>query len=116
MRKKIFLIFCIVLNLNPVFAFKYSEADKDMFYTSFLEGYFSEFEKSIEKLNISQDKKIMFMEAVKQRTSRYDLINSSWNCIEKYPISQIVEASVECTSEWSQKQLEENKDLFDLLK
>ncbi len=110
----LFLVF--VFQINSAFAFTYSNSDKDMFYEAFLEGYFTEMEKSVNQLDIEPEKKTEFLSALKKRTNKQDLINSSWNCIQNYPISQIVAASVICTTEWTSLQFENNKDLFELLK
>lgn len=118
MKKMIFFICSSIIlsSLNISFAFEYSQEDKDIFYDAFLDGYFTEIEKSVNKLNIEQEKKDLFMQNLKKRINRNELINSSWECINKFPIEQIVEASVICTSSWSQKQNENNKDLFNMLK
>ena len=118
MRKIIIFIFLSIIfsSLNISLAFEYSQEDKDIFYDAFLEGYFTEMEKSINNLNIEQEKKDNFIQNLKKRTNRNELINSSWNCIQKFPIEKIVEASVICTYSWTQKQIESNKDLFDMLK
>ncbi len=118
MRKIILFIFSLIIfsSLNTSFAFEYTQEDKDIFYDAFLEGYFTEIEKSINNINIEQEKKDKFIQNLKKRTNRNELINSSWSCIQKFPIEKIVEASIICTSDWSQKQIESNKDLFDMLK
>ncbi len=110
------LLMIITLSINSAFAYKYSEQDKEKFYNAFLEGYYTEMEKSVNKLNIDQSKKTKFMTELKKRTNKEDLINSSWSCIQKYPIQHIVPASVICTAEWTTHQTERNKDLFELLK
>ena len=107
-----FFLFCI----NPIYAFEYSESDKEMFYSAFLDGYFTEMEKAVDKLDIAQEKKDKYIAQLKQRINREELMNSSWGCIKKYPLQQIVAASVICTADWNKKQSENNKDLFDLLK
>lgn len=118
MKKIIILLFvlCLNLNLNSVSAYTYTENDKNMFYDAFLEGYFTEMEKSVNQLNIEQIKKEKFMNELKLKTKKQDLINSSWSCIKKYPLEQIVSASVICTSDWASKQTEINKELFKLLR
>ncbi len=114
---KILIILLFTVNVSVfTYAFEYCEEDKNMFYNAFLEGYFTEMEKAVNKLEIEQVKKDKFLSSLKQRTNKTDLINSSWTCIQSYPIEQIVAASVICTSDWTNKQFEENKDLFDLLK
>ena len=114
--KSLVAIFAIINTSLYACAFQYCEEDKNMFYDAFLDGYFTEMEKTVDKLNIEQEKKDKFIASLKQRTNKTDLINSSWNCIQSYPIEQIVAASVICTSDWTNKQAEENKDLLDLLK
>ena len=118
MKKIILFIFLSIIfsSLNTSVAFEYTQEDKDIFYDAFLEGYFTEMEKSINNLNIEQEKKDNFIQNLKERTNRNELINSSWSCIQKFPIEKIIEASVICTSSWTQKQIENNKDLFDMLK
>ncbi len=110
----VFLVFSLSVNIS--YAYKYTEKDKDMFYNAFLDGYFTEMEKSVAKLNIDQAKKTQFMTQLKQRTNKQDLIKSSWDCIQKYPIQHIVPASVICTADWTQTQSEKNKELFEMLK
>lgn len=105
-----------VLNFNPVFAFNYNETDKHMFYDAFLDGYFTEMAKSIDQMDIDESKRERLMNAIKKQTNKQELINSSWDCIQKYPIEQIVPASVICTSDWTKKQTIKNKNLFKLLK
>lgn len=102
--------------VNPIYAFDYTAEDKNMFYSAFLDGYFAEMQKAVNQLNIDQSKKDSFMDELKKRTNKQELINSSWNCIQKYPLQQIVSASVICTSDWAGKQTQQNKDLFELLK
>ena len=116
--KKFSFLFLITIFLfsNSAFAFQYCEQDKIMFYDAFIDGYITEMQKNVDKLNIKQEKKDQFMELLKQRVNREYLIKSSWNCIQAYPIKQIVSASVICTADWSKKQHENNKDLFELLK
>lgn len=106
----------LISALNPAMAYKYTDEDKNMFYDAFLDGYFTEMQKSVNQLEIDQSKKTLFMSELKKRTNKHELINSSWSCIQKYPLQQIVPASVICTSEWTNKQTEKNKDLFELLK
>ncbi len=106
----------ILINFNYAYAYKYSEEDKEMFYNAFLEGYFTETEKSVNNLNIDASKKAQFLKELKQRIDKTELINSSWSCIQKYPIQQIVAASVICTADWNKSQTEKNKDLFEMLK
>ena len=112
----ILTIFFTLIFINPIYAFEYTESDKEMFYSAFLDGYFTEMEKAVNKLDIAQDKKDKFITELKQRINRKDLMDSSWGCIKKYPLQQIVAASVICTADWNKKQSEINKDLFDLLK
>ncbi len=109
-------ILIFALNFNSVFAFNYTETDKEMFYDAFLDGYFTEIAKSINQMNIEQSKKDKLVETIKKQTNKQELINSSWDCIQKYPIQQIVPASVICTSTWTQKQALENKKIFDSIK
>lgn len=114
--KFLLTLWIIFINFMPSYAYKYSEQDKDMFYSAFLEGYFTEMEKAVEKLDVPQEKKDKFMLELKRKTNKQELVNSSWSCIEKYPINQIVSASVICTSDWTNRQTEKTKDLFDYLK
>lgn len=111
-----FLILLIFLSFNSAYAFNYTEEDKNMFYDAFIDGYVTEMAKAVNQLEIEQNKKDAFMSALKQNINKNDLINSSWNCIQSYPIEQIVTASVLCTSNWTNSQTEKNKKLFDLLK
>lgn len=106
----------LAFNFNTVFAFNYNEADKNMFYDAFLDGYFTEMAKSVSQMDIEESKKEKLMNAIRKQTDKQELINSSWGCIQKYPIDQIVPASVICTSDWTKKQTIKNKDLFKLLK
>ena len=109
-------ILIFALNFNSVLAFNYNETDKEMFYDAFLDGYFTEITKSVNKMDIEQSKKDKLVETIKKQTNKQELINSSWACIQKYPIQQIVPASVICTSTWTQKQALKNKELFNLIK
>ncbi len=109
-------ILIFALNCNSVFAFNYTETDKEMFYDAFLDGYFTEIAKSINKLDIEQSQKDKLVKTIKQQTNKQELINSSWACIQKYPIQQIVPASVICTSDWTQKQALKNQNLFNSIK
>lgn len=114
--KKLSYLLLILICANPVFAFKYSEQDKNMFYDAFLDGYITEMQKTVDQLEIEQEKKDKLINEIKKQTKKQDLINSSWACIQSYPIEQIVSASVICTSDWTNKQAEKNKNLFKMLK
>ncbi len=114
--RKIFTLLLFLIFVNPAFAFEYTENDKVMFYNAFLDGYFTEMQKSINNLQIEQSRKDKLMSELKANTNRQELINSSWGCIQKYPIQQIVSAAVLCTTEWNGKQISQNKELYDLLK
>jgi hypothetical protein len=114
--KFLLLFLCLIGISNTCFAYKYCEDDKRMFYDAFLDGYITEMKSSVEKLNIEQEKKDKFISLLQERIDREYLIKSSWECIQKYPVEQIVSASVICTTEWNKKQTQTNKDLFDLLK
>lgn len=111
----IFALFLMCLS-NNCFGYTYCEDDKRMFYDAFLDGYITEMKNSVAKLEIDQEKKDKFISLLQKRIDREYLIKSSWDCIQKYPVQQIVSASVICTTEWNEKQTETNKDLFDLLK
>ncbi len=110
-----FLFLILLLNFNPVWAFNYSENDKNMFYDAFIDGYVTEMAKTVNQLDIEQSKKDNFIAALKKNINKKDLMNSSWTCIKSYPIEQIVSASVICTSEWTSKQAKKNKELLSLL-
>lgn len=110
----IFLTF--LFTCNSVFAFKYSNEDKDMFYSAFLEGYFTEIEKAVNKLDMEQEKKENFIKTIKENTNKKFLEDSSWSCIQTYPIRQIVAASVICTAPWANEQAEINKKLYEQIK
>ncbi len=114
--RKIFTLLLFLIFVTPVFAFEYSENDKTMFYNAFLDGYFTEMQKSINNLKIEQSRKDKLMSDLKANTNRQELMSSSWDCIQKYPIQQIVSAAVICTTEWNDKQISKNKELYDLLK
>lgn len=114
---KLFLILYIcILSTGIVQAHKYGEEDKTMFYNAFIDGYITEMQKSVDKLDVEQEKKDKFMYLLKENIDKKFLIKSSWKCIQKFPIEQIVPASILCTSEWNKKQSEKNKDLFEVLK
>ncbi len=110
------ILYCLFFCLNSASAFEYTENDKNMFYDAFIDGYIAEMTKSIEKLNIEKSKKQEFITKLKSEINKQELIESSWNCITKYPIEQIVAASVICTSDWNKKQSEKNKSLYKILK
>lgn len=116
MKKTIFFALFLICLCNNCFAYQYCENDKRMFYDAFLDGYITEMKNNVAKLNIEQEKKDKFIYLLQKRIDREYLIKSSWDCIQKYPVQQIVSASVICTTEWNEKQTETNKDLFDLLK
>lgn len=115
MRSFIFFII-FLLTANSVFAYNYTENDKNMFYDAFLDGYFTEMQKVINNLEIDQTKKDKFMTELKKNVNKQELIKSSWDCIKKYPIKQIISASVICTVDWNKSQENKNKELFELLK
>ncbi len=115
MKNLIYLFLNLFLTFNSVFAFEYSEQDKDMFYDAFIDGYMAEITKNINQLDIEQSKKDKFISSLKNSIDRQNLINSSWDCIKKYPIQQIVSASVICTEDWNNNQIKKNKEIFDLL-
>ncbi len=116
MRIFILLIFFFFFNFNPAIGFNYTEEDKNLFYEAFIDGYLTEMTKAVNQLEIEQTKKDKFISSLKQNINKKDLINSSWNCIQSYPIEQIVTASVICTYEWTNSQTQKNKKLFELLK
>ncbi len=109
-------LFLMIAFSFPAYAFKYSENDKQMFYDAFLDGYYTEMQKSIDKLDIEQEKKDKFMAALKKNTNKQELINLSWDCIKTYSIKQIISAAVICTQDWNKVQRARNKDLFEMLK
>ncbi|MCD7779194.1 MAG: hypothetical protein LUH05_00790 [Candidatus Gastranaerophilales bacterium] len=110
------LFFTFIITFNPVFAFDYTEEDKKMFYDAFIDGYVTEMTKTVNQLDIEQEKKDKFTFELKKNIDKKDLIKSSWNCIQSYPIEQIVSASVICTNDWTNKQAQKNKKLFEILK
>ena len=110
------ILFCLIFTVNFAAAFEYNENDKNMFYNAFIDGYVAEMTKSIEKLNIDEKKKKEFISKLKSQIDKQELINSSWKCITKYPIEQIVAASVICTADWNKMQNEKNKSLLEILK
>lgn len=115
--KNINLILCsFLIFINQAFAFEYSENDKNMFYDAFIDGYIAELSKAVNKLDIDKTKKSEFINELKSKINKDELINSSWNCITKYPIEQIVAASVICTTDWSKTQNEKNKEIMKSLK
>ena len=63
-------ILIFALNFNSVFAFNYTETDKEMFYDAFLDGYFTEIAKSINQMNIEQSKKDKLVETIKNQTNK----------------------------------------------
>lgn len=111
-----FTLIIYVLSVNTTFAHKYGEDDKNMFYDAFIDGYILEMQKTIDKLDVEQEKKDKFMTLLKENIDKKYLMKSSWNCIQKFPIEQIVTASILCTSDWNKRQSEKNKDLFEVLK
>lgn len=114
---KYFLTFLFIFSsLNISWAFDYSLEEKNLFYDSFIEGYISEMTKIINQTDMEQSKKDKFLTEFKKQINKDELINSSWDCIKKYPINDIVSASVTCTSDWSNKQIEKNKKLFSSIK
>ena len=113
---KIFISLILSLFMsNTAFAYNYTDNDKNMFYDAFLEGYFTEMQKNINNLDITPQQKENFMTALKENINRQELINSSWSCIEKYPIRQIITASVVCTYDWNNKQALFYKQLYNLM-
>ena len=112
-----FLTFILIFSgLNISLAFDYSEEDKNLFYNSFIEGYICEMTKIINQIDMEQSKKDKFLAELKKQINKEELVNSSWDCIKKYPINDIVSASVTCTADWSNKQIEKNKKLFSSIK
>ena len=87
-----------------------------MFYNAFIDSYIIQMQKVIDELDIEQSKKDLFMQKLTKEIDKEYLIKSSWGCIQKFPIENIVQASILCTSEWNKKQSEKNKKLFEELK
>ncbi|MBQ9246323.1 hypothetical protein IJ182_08665 [bacterium] len=116
MKKILLLILCVFLSNNISFAYNYSEEDKNMFYDSFIEGYIEQMTNSINNLAIDQNKKDTFIKEFVKLINRNELIDSSWSCIQKYPVNDIVSASITCTSNWTTQQTEKNKKLFESIK
>ncbi len=112
---KLLFLTLIITTFNPVFAFNYTEEDKRMFYDAFIDGYITEMTKTVNQLNIEQEKKDKFTTELKKTINKKELINSSWSCIQSYPIEQIVSASVICTMDWTSRQTQKNKKLFNML-
>ena len=116
MKKYIlFLVFISVINYS-VKAFEYTEEDKNIFYDAFVEGYMQKMSETINSLDIEQAKKDKIIDEFAKQINKTDLINSSWNCIRKYPVNAIVQASVECTQDWRVKQSKINQELFKKIK
>lgn len=116
MIKILLVFFFIIGSMNSVFAFKYCDEDKTLFYDAFLDGYITEMRKSVDKLNVDETKKEKFMYLLEKKINREYLVKSSWDCIQKYPISQIVSASVICTADWNKMQMQKNQELYKILK
>ncbi len=109
-----FVLFIIVSDISP--AFDYTEEDKNLFYDSFTEGYIEQITKAVQAAEIDDNKKNKFISEFPKIIDRNELINSSWECIKKYPINEIVQASITCTAGWTQNQTEKNKALFNAIK
>ena len=115
--KKIFKLFILFfLFSNIAFAFEYSENDKEIFYDSFIDGYIEQMTIAVNSLDIEQAKKEKFLKEFIKNINKQNLINSSWGCITKYPIKDIVTASVVCTQEWTENQTVQNKKIFEAIK
>ena len=116
-RLKILLSMCFIFFVsNTVLANQYSEEDKQLFYNAFIDSYIMEMQKVVDSLNIEQSKKDLFIKNLKKDIDKDYLIKSSWDCIQKFPIESIVQASILCTSDWNKKQSEKNKRHFEMLK
>ena len=116
-KLRICLLFIIYFFLsNNVFCFQYTEEDKQLFYDAFINSYISEMQRIVEDLDVEQNKKDLFMQNLKKDIDREYLMKSSWDCIQKFPIESIVQASILCTSAWNKKQSEKNKRRFEMLK
>lgn len=113
--KKLILLLLIIYSCNCSFGFEYTEADKEMFYNAFINGYIDGMTDSILSSSLSQEKKEKFLTEFKKQINRDELINSSWDCIKKYPITEIVSAALECTSGWSNSQAAKNVKLLEKL-
>lgn len=109
-----FLFYCLFT--NNAFCSQYNYMDKQMFYNAFIDSYIMEMQKVVDDLDIEQNKKELFMQNLKKDIDRDYLIKSSWDCIQKFPVENIVQASILCTSEWNKMQSEKNMKRFNMLK
>ena len=116
MKKIFILIMLMLVTVNIAFGFNYSDEDKNMFYDAFIDGYIEQMTNKINALDIEQQKKESIITEFKKLINKTELINSSWNCIQKYPINDIVSASINCTAEWTANQSEKNKKLLQSIK
>ena len=112
MKKLIILVLIIFLG-NYSFGFDYTEEDKKMFYDAFLNGYIDGMTDSISSSTLSQEKKEKFLTEFKKQINKDELIDFSWACIKKYPVTEIVSAALVCTSGWIDIQAARNKKLLD---
>ncbi len=109
--KKLFIIY-LLLFTNTAFAFNYSDEDKNIFYDAFIEGYMQKISETVNSLDMEQTKKDIIINEFAKQIDKTDLMNSSWDCIKKYPINDIVKASVECTQDWTAKQAKIHQQIF----
>ncbi len=113
--KKILFFILVIMTCNSSLAYNYSDADKEMFYNSFINGYIDGMTDYITASALPQDKKDKFLTEFKKLINREELINSSWTCIEKYSIKEIVSAAITCTEDWTDRQAARNKKLLESL-
>lgn len=114
--KKILIIFCFLAVSDIAYSFEYTDNDRDMFYDAFIEGYVQEMTKAVKNLNIDENKKEIFLKEFIKQINKTELINSSWQCIQKYPVNQIITASVVCTQDWNKMQTEKSRKIFEEIK
>lgn len=90
--KKIIMSFSIILAIgfgSSVFAYQYSEAEKNAMYDLFIASYLSSATQEIQKYPIANDKKQQMINFVKNNVNKQQLINQTWGCVQsKHPTDQ----------------------------
>lgn len=118
--KKFLVLICAFLIFTSSSVFAYSEQEKKLFYDGFVLGFFGELPKSLVANGHSRDKAYKYTVALKARLNRQQLEQQTWGCISQYGVVEIKarekELAAKCFGPWVTKFMNNNSDLYQLLK
>ncbi len=120
MKKIFILVISLVILGLPALSSEYTAQDKKAFYDNFLKGLFWGMEQSLSQQNIPDQKIKNYVNAMKKKVNRQQLENSTWPCVSKYTIDEMMSQSdtvtQECFAKWATEYYTKNQNLIELLK